>query len=473
MPNISARNPAAGLSVLLLAATLAAQTTDEAATSPQVSKVRIVRLSQVKGDVQLDRNTGRGFEAAMANLPIVEKSRLKTGTGVAEVEFEDNSSLRLAPDSILEFPQLERSRTGLTISSVQLVKGTAYVSLVKTSQENEFNLMFSDRKLKLLHASHVRLQLDGAEAKFAVLDGIVRIDGADGPIDVAKKKTVTFSLQDQAQPMIAKNISADPFDTWDQNATGYHARTAAYTAMGSTPYSYGTSEMTYYGSFVNAAGCGSMWRPYFASAAWDPFSNGTWAWYPNAGYSWVSPYPWGWTPYHYGSWTYCPSAGWGWQPGGSWNGLNNIALNMPRGVAGHGPTVPIRPPVGNEPTLTDVNLRPAVLSHVDSESSFLFRKDSAGLGIPRDGLGKLDRLSEHAIAHGTASTNIYFTDAPSATVNGRTRIAAINPGSVHAGFPPPSSGITPSERGSASVAGASKSGPSIGLSSGRASARAR
>ena len=34
----------------------------------------------------------------MANLPIVEKSRLQTGMGVAEVEFEDNSTLRLAPE---------------------------------------------------------------------------------------------------------------------------------------------------------------------------------------------------------------------------------------------------------------------------------------------------------------------------------------------------------------------------------------
>src|ERR1035438_7559787 len=135
MTSISAPVATTCFAVLLFAATLPAQTP---APSNEVSKVRIVRLSEVKGDVQMDRDTGRGFERAMANLPIVEKSRLQTGTGVAEVEFEDNSTLRLAPDSLVEFTQLERLQAGTTASSVHLVKGMAFVSLVKT-KGNEFN----------------------------------------------------------------------------------------------------------------------------------------------------------------------------------------------------------------------------------------------------------------------------------------------------------------------------------------------
>lgn len=99
MKRISAQMATAGLSALLLATTLAAQTSDRGAAPSQVSpeqvspapisKVRIVRLSEVRGDVQLDRNTGRGFEPAMANLPIVEKNRLQTGTGVVEARSTD------------------------------------------------------------------------------------------------------------------------------------------------------------------------------------------------------------------------------------------------------------------------------------------------------------------------------------------------------------------------------------------------
>ncbi len=64
MSTRSALVATAAVSLLLLATTaLSAQTTDAAATSSGVSKVRIVRLSEVKGQVQLDRNNGRGFEA--------------------------------------------------------------------------------------------------------------------------------------------------------------------------------------------------------------------------------------------------------------------------------------------------------------------------------------------------------------------------------------------------------------------------
>ena len=465
MPNFSAPIATAGLSMLLLAVTLPAQTTDQAASPAGSSKVRIVRLSEVRGVAQVDRNTGRGFEPAIANLPIVEQSRVQTGTGVAEVEFEDNSTLRLAPDSLVEFPQLERLAAGTTASSVRLLKGTAYVSLVKTPG-SEFNLLFGEQKLQLPPSSHVRLQLLGTEAKLAVLDGTIKIDEPSGVLAVPHKKTVTFNLLHATEPTIAKDIAPEAFDTWDHNATGYHARTAALSAFGNSPYSYGVNDMMYYGSFMNAGGCGSMWRPYFASAAWDPYSNGALAYYPGAGYSWVSPYPWGWTPYHYGSWNFCPGAGWGWQPGGAWSGLNNVAA-VASTTTGPGrrllPVLPIHPPRTGEPTLMGVNLKPLVRSEVGSPDSFVFRKDSAGLGIPRDGLGKLDKFSQHAIVRGTVTTPVYMSAPPSPGANGRATSTSVVATSVHRGSPPPSSNNMSSYGGTSGNAGSrsmSSAGPS-------------
>ncbi len=467
MTSISAPVATTCFTVLLLAATLPAQTPDGAMPSNEVSKVRIVRLSEVKGEVQMDRDTGRGFERAMANLPIVEKSRLQTGTGFAEVEFEDNSTLRLAPDSLVEFTQLDRLQGGTTASSVHLVKGMAYVSLLKT-KGNEFNLLFGQQTLQLMPSSHIRLQVDGAEAKLAVLDGTVRINGASGPMDVARKKTVTFNMVDQAQPTVAKEVTPAPLDSWDQNAAGFHARTASLSALSSSPYAYGLSDMSYYGSFMDAGGCGSMWRPYFASAAWDPYSNGAWAWYQGAGYSWVSPYPWGWTPYHYGNWSFCQGLGWGWMPGGSWNGLNNMMAVASTGGSGHVPLRPLSPPRAGEPTLTVVNQKPLVLSGVSSADSFVFRKDSAGLGIPRDGMGKLDKLSQRAVSQGAATTQIYLSAPPSAGANGRAENSAIAATSLHRGSVPPSATETSSQLGSSSNNGGGRqSSPGSAPSSGR------
>src|SRR3984957_9897738 len=280
MPAVSTSVASACISVLFLLGTLPAQTTDEAGPPPEVSKVRIVRLSEVRGAVQLDRNTGSGYEPVMTNLPIVEHSRLQTGAGVAEVEFEDNSTLRVAPNSIVEFTQLDRLPAGTTASSVRLAKGTAYVSLLKT-KGNEFTLLFGQQKLQLPPSSHIRLQVDGALATLAVFDGTVHIDESVGPTEVSHKNTVTFHLTDQAEPTLAKNIVPEPLDSWDKSAAQSHAQSGGSSAFGS-PYAYGLNDMMYYGSFASVGGCGSMWRPYFASAAWDPYSNGVWAWYQGA-----------------------------------------------------------------------------------------------------------------------------------------------------------------------------------------------
>ena len=462
MSAISIRAASACIPVLFLLGTLSAQTTDAAGPPSNVSKVRIVRLSEVKGEVQLDRNTGRGYEPVLANLPIVEHSRLHTVMGVAEVEFEDNSTLRVAPNSIVEFTQLDRLPAGSTVSSVRLVRGMAYVSLLKT-KGNEFNVLFGQQKLQLPPSSHIRLQVDGAQATLAVLDGTVNLDGAEGPAFVSRKNTLTFQLQGQeAAPTVARNIVPAALDSWDKDAAARHAQSAINAAFGS-PYSYGLADMMYYGSFMNAGGCGSMWRPYFASAAWDPYSNGVWAWYQGAGYSWVSPYPWGWTPYHLGSWSYCSGVGWGWRPGGSWNGLNNsIAMESGGGgsaIASGGsatttsggspvrPPRPVRPPSPGESTLRVTSLQPLVRSEAVSADSFVFRKDSAGLGVPREGMGKLNRLSQDAINRGAATTPIYLSAPSSEMRNGRPGSEGIVPTSVHRGYAPAPEGQMPSQGG--------------------------
>lgn len=408
-------------SILLLAVAMQSQTTSDDATPAAKgnSKVRIVRLSEVKGVVDIDRHIGRGFENAIANLPIVEQTQLRTGVGAAEVEFEDNSSLRITPNSLIEFPSLERSASGATVSSVRLVKGTAYISLVKpqskNAPENQFTLMFGSRTIDLNPATHVRVDLEGTEAKLAVMDGVVHVANGNGTVEIAKKKTATFQIFDQNEPTVAKDIEKSPFDEWDQTSSKYHSNVSARSAF-SSPYAYGVNDMLYYGSFMDAGGCGSMWRPYFASATWDPYSNGTWAWYSGAGYSWVSPYPWAWTPYHYGSWNYCPGTGWGWMPGGGWNGINNVATVIPHASGGgggpvvHGPHPPGHPPLPHTPAMIAVGDKPLPRSGVVmGRSSFQFAKDSAGFGVPRGSLGNLRGFSNTTVAHGGATMPVHTT----------------------------------------------------------------
>jgi hypothetical protein len=393
------------------------------ATTPGASKVRIVRLSEVKGQVQLDRLTGKGFEPAMANLPIIEGAKLKTDTGVAEVEFEDNSTVRLAPDSTVEFTQLELLPGGVKASTVHVERGMVYASVVK-AKGTQLTLKFGQQTATLPSDSHVRVQVTPTEAYLAVMHGDVAVADAAGTTNVGKNKTATFQLTGQEQPAVAKSYLEQPLDQWDSRATEYHKNFANASAYGNTPYAYGVSDLNYYGSFVNGCG-GSFWRPYFASAAWDPYGSGAWAYYANAGYSWVSPYPWGWTPYHYGAWSFCQGIGWGWVPGGGpWLGLANYTGGYPVAASGfHNtfannplptrPHPPVAPPGSARSTLVPVNMNAAHASSLSGEDKFVFRNDSAGLGVPRATLGKLGGFSNHVAQHGTASANV-FTPAMAA-----------------------------------------------------------
>src|SRR5437773_666640 len=103
------------------------------------SQARIVRLSYVEGDVQL-AHTGSGFENATLNVPIVQGDQLRAGSsGWAEVEFEDGSTIRLSPGTVLIFSDLRLLSSGGTATSVDVDQGEAEFK-VNRHDQGEFNV---------------------------------------------------------------------------------------------------------------------------------------------------------------------------------------------------------------------------------------------------------------------------------------------------------------------------------------------
>ena len=375
------------------------------------SQVRIVRLSSVDGDVQIDRNSGAGWEKAFLNLPITQGVKLQTGSeGRAEVEFEDGSVVRLAPKSLVEFTRLSLRDSGSRVSGVTVQSGTVYVNFRAEKKEDEFALNFARENVTLTEPAHFRVQMADATATVAVFDGSANIAGPSGNIEVEKKRSVTFDLANHDQYEMAK-LGQEPFDTWDKEQDKYHK---AYLSK-NHDYSadaYGASDLNYYGSFFSASGYGMLWRPYFVSAEWDPFTDGGWASYPGYGYTWVSAYPWGWTPYHCGSWLYGASFGWAWQPGGcgSWFALPPV-INAPTGF--HRP----QPPVGRPGRGTIfMSPRPILSSSLISSHRMVIEKNSAGLGIPRGSIRNMSRLSNNVRQNGSVRVDLRPVTPPAAVM---------------------------------------------------------
>lgn len=430
-------------------------------TQPGDTHVRIVRLSDVKGVVSLDRKTGNGFEAAMQNMPIVEGERLRTGNGYAEIEFEDNSTLRLTPDSQVDFPLLALRRSGTKASTMNVVRGTVYVNLEKT-QGNEFVLLTGGAKMTVAPATHLRLEVDDQSTVVSVFNGSTTVQHGAETTLVGKKESVRL---DGGQVTLAKKVADEPNDAWNKESNDYHAQYAKANSFAGSGNAYGLSDLNYYGSFINAGGCGQMWQPYFVSAGWSPYASGLWALYPGAGYSFVSPYPWGWLPFHTGLWSYCPTNGWGWQPGGSWRGLNNIATST--GETGKtGIHSPLRPALPQSPaevakaSLVMTGGSALVYSRQDKAGNFVFQRDSAGLGVPRGSLGGLGRISNHVEQHGSASMPVYAA-APGREIQTAGHEGNSGPVTLRAGTP----NAVAAEVSRPGSAGASASSGSIATSS--------
>lgn len=285
------------------------------------SKARLVRISYVDGTGQIDRGEGKGYEPAVMNMPVVEGTRLwtKGDNALAEVELEDSSDIRLTPDTIVKFDELSLRSNGQRVTAVTLEQGTAYIDA--RGHEGDFRVVAGPDQIQVPRNTRFRLDLTKDQLKIAVFKGDVKVSSADKNFKVKKDETLAVDLSAPNQGLVAKGISANPYEQWNQQRENYH-NTYASNDLGyngySSAYSYGISDLNYYGNSFYAPGWGWLWQPFGLGYGWNPFMDGSWMWYPGYGYMWVSSYPWGWMPYHYGTWNFVPGYGWCWAPAMTW-----------------------------------------------------------------------------------------------------------------------------------------------------------
>jgi len=401
----------------ILAASFLLATTFAAVSASAESKARIVRLSEVEGTVKIDRTAGDGFDKAFINLPVIEGAKLKTGSdGRAEVEFEDGSALRLAPNTEVAFTTLSLGDDGQKLSTVQLVSGTIYANVHpksaygKEKSGDRFQLNFAQESIAVPDPAHFRVELEGHDkATIAVFKGEVNATAPGGEVEVAEKHSATINLtkndsaenksaqnhagKDDAEKneafVVARNFETEPSDAWDHQQSDYHDRyaTASKGSGIASPYAYGMSDLNYYGNFMSLPGYGNVWQPFFTGANWSPFQDGGWAFYPGSGYTFVSGYPWGWMPYRYGTWAFAPAFGWVWQPGfaNSWNALP-VATNVPARMK-----MPTPPALGRQTVM--VGLGMAANPAFGSSHHLTINPNSAGFGVPRGSINHLDHIA--------------------------------------------------------------------------------
>lgn len=270
------------------------------------SHARIVRLSYVDGDVQIDKADSHGFVSAYTNMPVVHQGKVWARDGMAEVEFEDGSSIRLTPDTILNFNNLSLDADGRHNSTVELTQGTAYFD-IHLHAPDSFQVQVGREQIALTKAAHFRVFNNRQQSDVAVFGGQVSVaSGLSSPVTVAKGETIHFDRDDSDRYDLAKGIDVENYDSWDTDRMQHDqsVSTAAIWNGGGN-----SSSSTYIPGYGLTWGAGSLPIAY-------PFGGSCWG--NGFGSPFLTGYSWGFSPYNYGF--YSDPYGYGCAtPGSYWN----------------------------------------------------------------------------------------------------------------------------------------------------------
>jgi len=279
------------------------------------SYARVVRLSVVQGDVQITRSDEKGWEQAIANMPIEQGFTIGTNNGRAEIEFESGATAYIAENTVLQFTELALSNGG-RVTKLTLTLGTATLHANLASGDS-FAILTPNVQVTIPQRAEVRLDVFKDGTSVSALQGEADVDSPAGTKTIEKGQTLGFSAATPDQVRAQRNPSPDDWDRWVNSREGsINTGTAQSLQYTSAPFQYGMSDLSQYGGWNYYPGYGFGWQPWNMWIGWAPFNYGRWCFYPGLGWTWVSYEPWGWVPYHFGNWVFSPAFGWVWLPGG-------------------------------------------------------------------------------------------------------------------------------------------------------------
>jgi len=322
---------------------------------------RAVRLSSVDGQVQLSKGSQMITDAAVANAPLFEGTRVTTGDdGRAEIQFEDGSVARLSPNSSLTLTVLSGSGAN-GAAEITLEGGLGYFEVQGAGQSGTISVRFGQSAVTANGFTVMRINLDNAPGELAVFSGNAHLErGTALVVDLHGGESVALSAGDDSRYTLNETIEPDSWDSWNSDRDQVLTSEAATRTGATQNYAQSSNpawnDLDSNGNWYNVPGQGYIWSPYDASnPGWDPYGSGNWMNSPGYGYTWVSGYPWGYLPYQCGMWNWYDSFGWGWAPGmGGCNpwwfgGLGYYGPNIGNGYGGYRPPLrphPPRRPVG-------------------------------------------------------------------------------------------------------------------------------
>jgi FecR protein len=234
------------------------------------SHARIVYVSHTEGTAQLNG------QPVPLNGPVTEGAALVTGTdGLAEVQFEDGSVVRLASETQITFAQLARLSSGEAITRVDLDQGEAEFHVM--SRTSQFGVEAGGKNIQFKGPGRYRIVTTHLiPLEVAVWSGEAAVRDKENGQQVAVNKNETFTLSptDRDKYTLESSVFGDDLDQWSDIRDQ-----ALSNAQVSSNYSYAPSGGGYIPTYgFSSYGFNSCPYGFGGYNYWQPF------WYASPGY---------------------------------------------------------------------------------------------------------------------------------------------------------------------------------------------
>jgi len=243
--------------------------------TPANTYPQIVRVSYVDGDVRLSRRavdqkaSQSDWEKVVAGVPLETGYSLVTGTGRAEIEFEDASTAYVGENSVVVFNNLITAN-GVPLTDLGLLSGVVTVHVTPIAPGEEFLVETPAAGITLRYPNRTYLRLN------SYLDGmLVTPLGKEMTMRVGNSSAVRTrgqTLEFRYGRWMNSNVNPGDFTEWDKwvqdRVTARKtAMLAAMKASGLTTPIPGLVEMNEAGSFFPCEPYGTCWAP---TNGWGP-----------------------------------------------------------------------------------------------------------------------------------------------------------------------------------------------------------
>ena len=275
------------------------------------SSFRYARLGEFDGKPEVQIHAAEGWQPVVRNLPLPQSARVQTPAGShAEIELDEGSVVRLAPDSLLELSDYTRLSSGQRVTLLSLDRGMAYFT-GQARRPDALMLAVPGAQVTVQPGTRLRIEAQDTWSQVAVIEGKVRFASPSAEMDLKEGEMARVDPANRSRFYLYRELAAYESDRWSE---------ARDKALASTPSSahvpglhYGVHDLDTAGAWIDTQNFGTVWKPKTADG-WTPYRDGRWAWYDELGYTWIANDSWGWLPYHYGRWMRTAENGWFWVP---------------------------------------------------------------------------------------------------------------------------------------------------------------